>query len=313
MRPAPEDGIIHHGRNAHAGHQIAPAVAGVAQAVQNHPDDQQRQQQKDHVGDQGGRALCHVTAGLRLIAAVERVVIVAGGGNVIFLDGDAVPVGQIAGDGVECVPDAAVVIFGHETGLQITVEKVVDGIALAGAEAAAPAHIVVAAGLPVIIVVQRQQDENAVVALAGPDAQPLKFLLGVRGDIRVSGRGDDLHGDLRAGLGEQGGVDGVDMLAGSGGEDLLRIVDIGIAADDAGGGRLARVGGLAGLADGNGPCNGQHQNDGGNAALLEEFHSTLPQLRVDAARTAPPSKRTRPPALRGHGGQSALTVSCAAP
>ena len=267
-RPAPENGVIDHRGDAHAGAQIAPAVAGIAEIVRNDPKDHQHHQKAQDGTKDGADGGSQIAPAFRGIAAGNGAVAVPHGGNIVFLHGNAVAIFHIVDEGVEGAPHRRVIIPCDEVLLHVLPKDIGEGILLAGAPAAAPAHIIVAAGLAVIVVLQRQHQQHAVIALGGTNTQPFKLLLGVVGDVLAAGGVDDLHGDLGAGLGKERGVHGVNICGCFFGNGALGVVDILVGANQGGAG-LLRIHRLARLAQGDAQDDPQDHHHSGNGAFLK--------------------------------------------
>ena len=276
---APEHGIVGHRGDAHARTEIPPAVTAVAEIVRNDPEDQQHHQKDDHRPQHRAHAGRHVSVAHRFIATAKRTVALTHGGDVVFLHCNAIAFGHVVHQGVKGTPHRRVIAAGHEVILHIGPEDALKALLLAVRPAAAPAHIIVAAGLTVIIVLQSQHQQNTVVALRGAHAKTVELLLGIEGNVLAAGGVDDLKSDLGTGLGKEGGIHGVDIGLGVIGDDTFAVHHILVGSVQRGGGR-GHIGRLAGLAQHNAQYDTQHHHRHSNGAFFKEFFHFVSPIPV---------------------------------
>ena len=193
------------------------------------------------------------------------------GGDVVLPHRHAVDILQVIHQTVKGLAHRLVIVLGGEIPLHLIPEDGLKGVLLALGEAAAPADVVIAIRGAVIIVLQGQHQQDAVVLLPGAHAQPGELRRRIVGDVGAAGSVHHLHGDLGASLGEQAGVHGVHILGGLFRDNALGITNVLIAAHHSGGG-LAGILRFPGLADDDARHNGQHHDYCRHGAFFKNFH-----------------------------------------
>ena len=168
------------------------------------------------------------------------------------------------------MPDSRLIALGGEVVLHGVVQGVLQLGLLAGIEPAAPGQGVVPVRRAVVLVLQGQDQQEAVVPLPGPDAQLPEGPLGVVRHVLVPGVLHHVHGDLGSGLGEEGGVHSLDELGGVLGDHPALVVNE--VQKFPGEGRR----GLPGLSQGNARQNGQDHDRRRHRAFLQEVHRLIP-------------------------------------
>ena len=144
-------------------------------------------------------------------------------------------------------------------------------ILLTGAPAASPTHIVVAVGHAIVIILQSQHQQDAIVPLPGANAQFLKTRLRIVRNVGTASGIQHLHHDLRTSLGKERCVHSVDMFHGAVRQDTGMVIGIRIGTHHSRG-RLAGIQRLPGLTQQNAGQNSRHHDDRRHRAFLKNFH-----------------------------------------
>ena len=243
---APEDRAVDHRGPAHAGHDVAPAIAVVAHAVENDPDHEDRQQHQQEARDRS-------TGGV--LPAVAAVVIIRFAGvdarrGAVMLGVDLVDHGEGAQNGF-------VIVSGVDAGVQRGLEAVDLRFGDHAHDRVAAVHV------PRRAVRAGDKDEDHVVRAEAPllaQRERIFLLIPAAHAVHRGHRADGIVGVV------PGGVALVDDLLGLIGDHVGPVIDpLGIFHVRQCGRRFAQPPGA-------GEQDRQHQHHSGYAAFLKEFH-----------------------------------------
>ena len=253
--PSPEHRVIPHRGDPHPGPQIAAAVPGPPDPVQNHPRHQQHNHQCHDAADQCADGRSHIAVRLGIVPASGRIGF-PDGGDIIFLQRHAVIVREPIHVGVHRPLHARIVIPGGEIILHVRIQDI-QQFSILTLQAVALRHAVIAQQTVLGIVLDRQHQYQTVIALCGAYAVLISQVPGIFHNICAAGGIHRHHHNLRTGLGKERGVHGVNMPHGIVCQHPRVVIDVGIGSHNGGGclaGRLLR------LADENACCDSQKQH-----------------------------------------------------